>query len=65
MKVLVPFILLVGLLGSQSRLFDETSAGVRVGVGVLCLIGLVVWFTYMKRKKGIDPVLMLNDSDSD
>ena len=65
MKVLIPITLLIGPLGPQSKLFSGASTAVRLGFGVLCLFGLVVWFVFMKRRKGVDPVLMLNDAGED
>ena len=65
MKTVLVVLLLVGLVLFQSRIFSGELKLIGAILGVACFVGLIAWLIYEKKKEASDPVLMLNDIDSD
>ena len=65
MKVFIGVSLVLGMLIFQSNLIIWQYKNVAAIIGLMCFIGLIIWLFFENKKRGSDPVIMINDTDLD
>lgn len=65
MKPIIAIMLLAGMLIFQSNRFSGEFKVTAAILGFFCLVGLIGWSIYSKKKGAVDPALMLNDTDTE
>lgn len=63
MKTVITILMILCLILFQSGIFSDALKGFAAILGIVCLVALICFFIYEKKKKAIDPLLMLNDID--